>query len=170
MFSLKDGERTLLKKENINDMGKDSKLDGYHKVNVVGVYMTSALEGSDPTPIVLLENKEENVLPIYIGASEAFSIQTALEKMSYPRPLTHDLLISMVEGLNSKIEKVLIDDLDDGVFFARIIVSRNGDEIEFDARPSDSLALAVRTKTPIYVSKNVMKEASVDRDAYKAGT
>jgi bifunctional DNase/RNase len=90
--------------------------------------------------------------------------------MSYPRPLTHDLLISMMEGLNSKIEKILIDDLDDGVFFARIIVSRNGDEIEFDARPSDSLALAVRTDSPIFVSKNVMDEASVDRDSYKAGT
>ncbi len=149
-------------------MGKDSKLEGYHKVDVVGVYMANAIEGEDPTPIVLLENKEEKVLPIYIGASEAFSIQTALEKMSYPRPLTHDLLISMMEGLNSKIEKILIDDLDDGVFFARIIVSRNGDEIEFDARPSDSLALAVRTKSPIFVSENVMNEASVNRDSYKA--
>lgn len=149
-------------------MAKDSKLDGYHKVEVVGVYMASAAEGADPTPIVLLENKEEKVLPIYIGASEAFSIQTALEEVPYPRPLTHDLLISLVEGLNSKIKKVLIDDLDDGVFFARIIVSRNGDEIEFDARPSDSLALAVRTKSPIYVSKNVMKAASVARDEYNA--
>ena len=149
-------------------MGKDSKLDGYHKVEVVGVYMASATEGADPTPIVLLENKDEKVLPIYIGASEAFSIQTALEEVPYPRPLTHDLLISLVEGLNSKIEKVLIDDLDDGVFFARIILSRNGDEIEFDARPSDSLALAVRTKSPVYVSKDVMKKASVARDEYNA--
>lgn len=149
-------------------MGKDSKLDGYHKVEVVGVYMTSATEGAEPTPIVLLENKDEKVLPIYIGASEAFSIQTALEEVPYPRPLTHDLLISMMEGLNSKIKKVLIDDLDDGVFFARIVLSRNGDEIEFDARPSDSLALAVRTKSPIYVSKNVMKEAAVARDEYNA--
>ncbi|MBU2559811.1 bifunctional nuclease family protein [archaeon] len=130
--------------------------------------MSSATEGAAPTPIVLLENKEEKVLPIYIGASEAFSIQTALEGMPYPRPLTHDLFISLVEGLNSKIEKVIIDDLDDGVFFARLIVSRNGDEIEFDARPSDSLALAVRTKAPIFVSKDVMKEASVKRDEYNA--
>lgn len=151
-------------------MGKNKTIDDYHKVDVVGVYMANALEDGESTPIVLLENKEEEVLPIYIGASEAFSIQTALEKMSYPRPLTHDLLISMMEGLNSKIEKILIDDLDDGVFFARIIVSRNGDEIEFDARPSDSLALAVRTKSPIYVSKNVMDEASVDRESYKTGT
>jgi bifunctional DNase/RNase len=149
-------------------MGKDSTLDGYHKVKVVGVYMASASEDAEPAPIVLLENKEEKVLPIYIGASEAFSIQTAIEEVPYPRPLTHDLLITLVEGLNSKIEKVVIDDLDDGVFFARIIISRNGDEIEFDARPSDSLALAVRTKSPIYVSKDVMKEASVERDEYNA--
>jgi bifunctional DNase/RNase len=144
--------------------------NGYQKVKVVGVYMASALEDAEPTPIVLLENEDEKVLPIYIGASEAFSIQTALEEMSYPRPLTHDLLISMMEGLNSKIEKILIDDLDDGVFFARIIVTQNGNEFEFDARPSDSLALAVRTKSPIFVSKNVMEQASVERDAYKAGT
>ncbi|MEE8402753.1 MAG: bifunctional nuclease family protein [Candidatus Hydrothermarchaeaceae archaeon] len=150
-------------------MGSDSQLNGYQKVKVVGVYMASAPEGSTPTPIVLLENKDEKVLPIYIGASEAFSIQTALEGMSYPRPLTHDLLVSMLEGLNSKIAKIIIDDLDDGVFFARIIVTRNGDEFEFDARPSDGMAIAVRTKSPIFVSKKVMEQASVDRDAYTAG-
>lgn len=150
-------------------MGSDSQLNGYQNVKVVGVYMASALEDAAPTPIVLLENEDEKVLPIYIGASEAFSIQTALEEMSYPRPLTHDLLISMLEGLNSKIEKIIIDDLDGGVFFARIIVTRNGAEFEFDARPSDSLALAVRTKSPIFVSKKVMEQASVERDTYKTG-
>ncbi len=150
-------------------MGTDPRLNGYQEVKVVGVYMTNTPEGTTPTPIVLLENEDEKVLPIYIGASEAFSIQTALEEMSYPRPLTHDLLVSMLEGLNTKIEKVIIDDLDDGVFFARIIVTRNGDEFEFDARPSDSLALVVRTKSPVFVSKKVMEQASVDRDAYKTG-
>lgn len=150
-------------------MGSDSQLNGYQKVNVVGVYMASAAEGVTPTPIVLLENEEEKVLPIYIGASEAFSIQTALEEVPYPRPLTHDLLVSMLEGLDTKIEKVVIDDLDDGVFFARIAVTREGDKFEFDARPSDSLALAVRTNTPVFVSESVMKQASVERDAYKTG-
>lgn len=149
-------------------MESDSKKNGYQKVRIVGVYMTSATEGAAPTPIVLLENKEEKVLPIYIGASEAFSIQTALEKMSYPRPLTHDLVITLMEGLDSKIKKILIDDLSDGVFFARIVVKQNGNEFEFDARPSDSLALAVRAKSPIFVSNGVMDSASVDKDSYKS--
>lgn len=149
-------------------MESDSKKNGYQKVRIVGVYMASATEGAAPTPIVLLENKEEKVLPIYIGASEAFSIQTALEKMSYPRPLTHDLVITLMEGLDSKIKKILIDDLSDGVFFARIVVKQNGNEFEFDARPSDSLALAVRAKSPIFVSNGVMDSASVDKDSYKS--
>lgn len=149
-------------------MESDSKKNGYQKVRIVGVYMASATEGAAPTPIVLLENKEEKVLPIYIGASEAFSIQTALEKMSYPRPLTHDLVITLMEGLDSKIKKILIDDLSDGVFFARIVVKQNGNEFEFDARPSDSLALAVRAKSPIFVSNGVMDSASVDKESYKS--
>jgi hypothetical protein len=140
---------------------------GYQQVKVAGVYMASSPEGS--TPIVFLENDEEKVLPIYIGAAEAFSIQTALEKLPYPRPLTHDLLLSILEGLNSRIKKVIIDDLNDGVFFARLIVEKNGDEFEFDARPSDSLALAVRTNSPVYVSEKVIKTASVDKDHYKLG-
>lgn len=150
-------------------MTSDADSNGYQEVSVVGVYMTNSTGGDTPNPIVLLENKEERVLPIYIGASEAFSIQTSLDEMSYPRPLTHDLLISILEGLKSKIKKVLIDDLDDGVFFARIVVTSNGEEFEFDARPSDSLALAVRTKSPVFVSESVMAQASVEKDAYKAG-
>ncbi|MEE8401215.1 MAG: bifunctional nuclease family protein [Candidatus Hydrothermarchaeaceae archaeon] len=149
-------------------MESDSKKNGYQKVRIVGVYMASATEGAAPTPIVLLENKEEKVLPIYIGASEAFSIQTALEKMSYPRPLTHDLVITLMEGLDSKIKKILIDDLSDGVFFARIVVKQNGNEFEFDARPSDSLALAIRANSPIFVSNGVMDSASVDKESYKS--
>jgi hypothetical protein len=137
----------------------------YQKVTVSGIFMANAKEGV--TPIVFLENDEKRVLPIYIGAAEAFSIQTALEKMPYPRPLTHDLMITIMEELQSRIKEVIIDDLDDGVFFARIVVRKNGDEYEFDARPSDSLALAIRTKAPVYVSKGVMENASVDKDSYK---
>lgn len=143
-------------------MKKEGK---YQKVKVGGIFMANADEGV--TPIVFLENRERKVLPIYIGAAEAFSIQTALEKMPYPRPLTHDLIITIMEELNSKIEKVVIDDLNDGVFYARIVVKKNGDEYEFDARPSDSIALAIRTKAKVYVSKRVMKNASVDKDSYK---
>lgn len=140
----------------------DSK---FQKVKISGVFMANAPEGV--TPIVFLENEEKRILPIYIGAAEAFSIQTALEKLPYPRPLTHDLLITIMEELKSKIEKVIIDDLNDGIFFARIIVKKNGDEYEFDARPSDSIALAIRCEAPVYVSKKVMENASVDKKSYK---
>lgn len=143
----------------------EEKIEGFQHVRVVGVFMSPVPEGV--TPVVFLENDSEEVLPIYIGAAEAFSIQTALEKVPYPRPLTHDLLVNILEGLNSKVERVLIDDLSDGVFFARLIVRSNGNEFEFDARPSDSIALAVRTGAPVYVSDRVMETASVSKDEYK---
>jgi hypothetical protein len=143
----------------------EEKIEGFQRVRVVGVFMSPVPEGV--TPVVFLENDREEVLPIYIGAAEAFSIQTALEKVPYPRPLTHDLLVNILEGLNSKIERVLIDDLSDGVFFARLIVRVDGNEFEFDARPSDSIALAVRTGAPVYVSDKVMETASVSKDEYR---
>jgi hypothetical protein len=137
----------------------------YQRVTVSGVFMASAPEGT--APIVFLENEERRVLPIYIGAAEAFSIQTALEDMPYPRPLTHDLMLTVMEELHSRIEKVIIDDLNDGIFFARIVVKKDGEEYEFDARPSDSIALAIRTNAPVYVSREVMDKAAVDKDTYK---
>jgi hypothetical protein len=143
----------------------EEKIEGFQRVRVVGVFMSPVPEGV--TPVVFLENDREEVLPIYIGAAEAFSIQTALEQVPYPRPLTHDLLVNILEGLNSKIERVLIDDLSEGVFFARLIVRSNGNEFEFDARPSDSIALAVRTGAPVYVSDKVMETASVSKEEYK---
>ncbi|MFQ6105686.1 MAG: bifunctional nuclease family protein [Candidatus Hydrothermarchaeaceae archaeon] len=134
------------------------------KVKVTGVYMVNAKNGA--TPIVFLENAESKILPIYIGASEAFSIQTALENLPYPRPLTHDLIISMLKRLESEINMIIIDELSEGIFFARIIVEKNGEEYEFDARPSDSLALAIRSGAPVYVSNEIMKTASVDKKTY----
>ncbi len=155
---------------NINDM-KETKTEehdfkeNFQRVTISGVFMANIPEGT--APVVFLENDDNRVLPIYIGAAEAFSIQCAIEKLPYPRPLTHDLLISMIEGLDSNIEKVIIDDINDGIFFARIILSKNGGEYEFDARPSDSIALAVRVDAPVFVSRKVMENASVDKEAYK---
>ncbi len=136
----------------------------FQRVRIGGVMMANAPKGG--TPVVFLENDNNTVLPIYIGAAEAFSIQTALEKVPYPRPLTHDLIISMIEGLKIKIEKIIIDDLNDGIFFARIIIlTRTNEEFEFDARPSDGIAIAARCEAPVYVSKKVMSTASVDRES-----
>lgn len=150
------------KKEAAN---QESRKDGRELVKVDGVFVANSSEGSNP--VVFLENKDKRLLPIYVGAAEAFSIHTALEKMPYPRPLTHDLLISVLERLNTRVGKIIIDDLDDGIFFARLIVKKNGEELEFDTRPSDGVALAVRTDAPIYVSRKVMDSASVDRDTYQ---
>jgi len=137
-------------------------MEGFEKVSISGVFM-SKTEGL-ASPVVLLENEEKRVLPIYVGTSEAFSIQSALEDMPYPRPLTHDLLLSILDGFDSEVEKVVIDDLDEGVFFARLFVRRNGERQEFDSRPSDGLALAARSKVPIFVSSKVMESASLDRE------
>jgi bifunctional DNase/RNase len=116
---------------------------------------------------VFLESDSKKILPIYIGVSEAFSIQTAMENAPYPRPLTHDLFINVLENSGLHIEKIIIDDISEGVFFSRLIISKNGDRVEFDARPSDCIALAVRTNAPVFVSSNVMEKASVEKDDYE---
>ena len=140
-------------------------MKGYQKVRISGVFMARSEKGD--VPVVFLENPKKQVLPIYVGASEAFSIQEARDEMTYPRPLTHDLLLSVLEGFSGRIEKMVVDDLNDGVFFARLFVSRNGDIYEFDSRPSDGLVLAAKTKAPIFVSSEVMKSASMDREECK---
>lgn len=140
-------------------------MKGFQKVKISGVFMTRSEKES--SPVVMLENRDKNVLPIYVGVSEAFSIQSALDGLTYPRPLTHDLLLSVLKGFDGKVEKVVIDDLNDGVFFARLFVSKNGEAYEFDSRPSDGLALAVRVKAPIFVSSEVMKSASLDKEECK---
>ena len=144
-------------------MERDFEND-FQRVRIGGVFMASSPEGA--SHIVFLENDENKVIPIYIGAAEAFSIQTALEKIPYPRPLTHDLLLSIVEGLKMEVLKVVIDDLNGGIFFARILIRSNGEEHEFDARPSDSLAIAARCEVPVYVANEVIETASVDKDTY----
>ncbi|MEE8358566.1 MAG: bifunctional nuclease family protein [Candidatus Hydrothermarchaeales archaeon] len=141
-----------------NDGGKEL-------VKIEGVFVANSPEGNNP--VVFLENEDKRLLPIHVGAAEAFSIHTALEQMPYPRPLTHDLLVSVLDRLDSKVGKVIIDDLNDGIFFARLIVKKNGEEFEFDTRPSDAVALAVRTDAPIFVSRKIMDDASVDRSDYK---
>lgn len=137
-------------------------------VKVAGVFVASPTgkEGA-PGPVVFLESEGQKILPIYIGVSEAFSIQTAMDNTPYPRPLTHDLFINVIENTGLHVERVVIDDISEGVFFSRLIISKNGNRSEFDARPSDCIALAVRTSAPVYVSSKVMETASVDKGEYE---
>lgn len=109
-------------------------------------------------PIVLLKvTDSEEVLPIWIGHSEALSIELKLQGKSFERPLTHDLLLSTIESLGATVVKVAVTDLKDNTFFAKIYLHRDDEAIVIDARPSDSIALAVRTSAPIYVSKTVFE-------------
>jgi len=123
--------------------------------------------GFDPrnmSPIVLLRDKEErNFLPIWIGMFEAAAIAMELQDFTPPRPMTHDLLTSIIETLGAKVEKVVINEIKEDTFFAILEVKPKGDKgtIKIDCRPSDAIAVAVRTSVPIYVAENVMMKAKM---------
>lgn len=111
--------------------------------------------------IVLKEKKGERSLPIIISIFEASAIKLEISGLKPPRPLTHDLLRQTIEQMGGKIDHVVVTELKDNTFYARIIIKKNNNEIvEVDARPSDSIALAVRAKTPIYVVEEVLKQVA----------
>jgi len=114
-------------------------------------------------PIVLLKTVDGNrFLPIWIGHPEAAAILMKLQGASTPRPMTHDLLSDMLEQFDAKCERVSVTELRDNTFYASITISINGSEIEIDSRPSDALALAVRTDAPIYAAEDVIEESSIE--------
>jgi hypothetical protein len=111
-------------------------------------------------PIVILHDKASEVfLPIWIGVFEANAIAMRIENVQTPRPLTHDLLRSALETLGAQVHKVVISDLEDNTFFARIHVDHGGQAIELDSRPSDAIALALRAEVPIFVLRPVLEKA-----------
>lgn len=115
------------------------------------------------TPIVLLrESGGTRHLPIFIGAGEATAIAFALEGVEPQRPMTHDLLKTVVESLGATVNHVLITALRDGIYFADLVLDRGGEEIRVSARPSDAIALAARTGSPIFVLPSVLDEAGVE--------
>ena len=111
--------------------------------------------------VVLKEEEGERFLPIWIGPFEADAITLQLQGMDAPRPLTHDLLKSVLESLGGQVTHILINGLEKNTYFARIILDSNGDTMEVDSRPSDAIALAVRVNAPIYVSEEVMDSAGL---------
>ncbi|MCB0140282.1 MAG: bifunctional nuclease family protein [Caldilineaceae bacterium] len=112
--------------------------------------------------VVLKEQDGERLLPIWIGPFEADAITIQLQGMDAARPLTHDLLKSIIETLGAEVLHVLVTGLENQTFFAQIVIDLNGDTIEIDSRPSDAIALAVRTNSPIYVAEDVMDQAGVE--------
>jgi len=114
-------------------------------------------------PIIILKDPEgDAVLPIWVGIFEANAIATQLEKVVSPRPMTHDLLRDVIEGLKARVDRVVITELRDNTFFALIHLDRNGEPLAIDARPSDAMALALRAEVPIFVEEAVLARSSVD--------
>ena len=114
-------------------------------------------------PIVLLTTVDSNkFLPIWIGHPEAAAILMKLQGAQTPRPMTHDLLCDMLGELEARCTKVSVTELRDNTFYASITISVNGSELEIDSRPSDAIALAVRTQAPIFAADDVIDESSIE--------
>ena len=112
-------------------------------------------ETSDQQIIVIKERHGNRSFPIVIGIVEIFAIDRRLKGIEPPRPMTHDLLDSVIEGLGAKIEKIVINDLRNHTFYAQIHLSMNGRTVEIDSRPSDAIALGAASSAPIYVADHV---------------
>ena len=115
--------------------------------------------------VILKAAQNERYLFIWIAHAEAYAIAIELQGTSSPRPLTHDLLKNVVEDLGAKIVSIVISDLIDDIFYARIVLDVAGRHVEVDSRPSDAIALAVRARTPIYVEESVLERAGVALEA-----
>ena len=132
-------------------------------MNLVEVKRISYYPPSKGYAVLLQEKDGTRSLPIIVGSSEAQAIALYLEGVDMPRPMTHDLLINVLEMLDSEINRVSIARMDNGTFFAEIEVANvQVGEIVIDSRPSDAIAIALRTLTPIYVSDEVMDRAGID--------
>jgi bifunctional DNase/RNase len=113
-------------------------------------------------PVVILKDLEgKRYLPILIGPFEATAIMLALEAQTVPRPLSHDLMKSILDNLNAKLTKIIIHDIKDSTFYAKLVVEAGGEDQEIDARPSDCIALALRANAPIFVTDKIALEESV---------
>ena len=121
-------------------------------------------------PIVILRDKEgAKTLPIWVGMFEANAIALQIENISTPRPMTHDLLRNVIHDLKASVQKIVVCDLQDSTFYALIYLTMNGEVVAIDSRPSDAIALALRTRAPIFVEETVIDNAkTVDVTADKA--
>jgi bifunctional DNase/RNase len=120
--------------------------------------------------VILKEKDADRYLPIWIGPAEADAIAVRLQDVSVARPLTHDLLRSVLETLGARVNCIVVNDLSNDTFYARIVLDVDGRSLEIDSRPSDAIALAVRVQVPIYAEETVLEKAGVllDKEGEKA--
>lgn len=114
--------------------------------------------------VILKEKDSDRYLPIWIGPAEADAIAIKLQGVTVPRPLTHDLISSVLVALGAGLTHIIVSDLQNDTFYAKLGLQVNGSNIEVDSRPSDAIALAVRARVPIYVDESVIEKASVTLD------
>lgn len=136
------------------------------KMTVAGI----TLDSTNNMPIIILKSEDDEIaIPIWIGLIEASAIATELEGIKLGRPMTHDLLKNMLEGLGGKLKRIVVNDLKENTFYASLFVELNGSEVEIDSRPSDAIALALRCGAEIYVSQKVIDTSQqVDLSALKS--
>ncbi len=135
------------------------------EMRVMGI----AIDTRSGSPIVVLNDKENRkALPIWIGSAEASAIIRKIENIKVARPMTHDLVIDIIEKTGYEITRIEINDVDKETYFAAIFLQdENGKEIEIDARPSDAIALSIRVDAPIFVTANVLADGSISTDNSK---
>ncbi|MCS7021837.1 MAG: bifunctional nuclease family protein [Gemmataceae bacterium] len=121
-------------------------------------------ELGDQQIIVLKEVEGERSFPMVIGPYEAASIDRRVRGLTTPRPMTHDLVVSVIDHLGGEIQDVLINDLIDGTYYARLRIHKDGELVEVDCRPSDAIAVAITVGVPIYVNESVLREALEESD------
>ena len=119
-------------------------------------------EMTDMQIIELSEVDGDRTFPIVIGLPEAFAIERRLKGIEIPRPQTHDLLASVIRHLGGKLKRIVINDLAEGTFFAKLVIDQDGQEVEVDSRPSDAIALGVAEDAPIYVAEHVLAQTQAD--------
>ena len=115
-------------------------------------------EDTDQQIIILTERDGERQFPIMIGTVEGLAIDRRVKGLTTPRPMTHDLMANLIDKLDCELERIVIHDLVEHTFFAKLVVRRNGSLVEIDARPSDAIALGVASDTPLYVEESVLQD------------
>ena len=139
----------------------------YGYLNMIKEAKISSVLSLFPLPqyVVVLEDIEKTrLVPIWIGVNEGNAIALEIQGEKFPRPLTHDLMVNLIKKVGAEIEKVVVSDLKDNSYYALITIKHNGQTLEIDARPSDSLALAVRVQCPIYIDEKVLNKCpQIDR-------
>ena len=131
--------------------------------------MGSALDTRTGSPIVVLHDKENRkALPIWIGSAEASAIIRKIENLTVSRPMTHDLIVNLIEKTGYELEKIEINDVEKETYYATLFLKDNdGNVLQIDSRPSDAIAIAIRIDAPIFVTANVISNGSVSTDSAK---